>query len=196
MKHFTLKSFVCAVMVAALPLTFSCRTKSKTMPQTTPPVTDTVGAVETPTPTPMPVEQPRDFVQEQPTEEMIPSNLDDLNRMAQDRGWIRDAFFNYDEAGLSTDAQEALTESATWLKAHAAYNLQVEGHCDSRGTEQYNLALGDRRANTAKDYLITLGVDGSRITTISYGEERPFDTGTSEAAYAKNRRAHLVLTGR
>ena len=118
MKKFTLKTFVTMLVVAALPLTFSCRTKSKTTVQTTPPVSDTVGSVETPapTPTPMPVEQPSDFVQEKPTEEMIPSNLDDLNRMAQDRGWIRDAFFNYDEAGLSADAQEALTDSATWLK--------------------------------------------------------------------------------
>jgi peptidoglycan-associated lipoprotein len=69
----------------------------------------------------------------------------------------------------------------------------VEGHCDERGTEQYNLALGDRRANSARDFLMTLGVDGSRIRTVSYGEERPFEEGHDDSAMAQNRRAHLVL---
>src|SRR5947207_1296549 len=86
--------------------------------------------------------------------------------------------------------------AATWLKAHPQYSLLIEGHSDERGTEQYNLALGDRRANTAKEYLATLGVDSSRMRTVSYGEERPFDPGHDESAWAKNRRDHLVLVGK
>ena len=82
------------------------------------------------------------------------------------------------------------------MKKNPQYSLLIEGHCDERGTEQYNLALGDRRANAAKEYIVALGIDGNRIRTVSYGEERPFDPGHDEAAWAKNRRAHLVIVGK
>lgn len=136
-----------------------------------------------------------DFVQEPKVQEEVrPTEIEALNRWAQERGYVRDAFFNLAEGTLDEAAQDALQTSATWLKGEGAgYNLLVEGHCDERGTEQYNLALGDRRANTAKDYLVTLGVNAGRIRTVSYGEERPFDEGRDDAAWAKNRRAHLVL---
>jgi len=143
--------------------------------------------------------QPADFVHtdtmKQPTVEALPADIEQLNQTVQSRGLIRDPFFSYDEATLSSDAQSALTSSASWLKTNPTYNLLVEGHCDERGTEQYNLALGDRRASIVRDYLVTLGVDTARIRTVSYGEERPFDPGHNEAAWAKNRRAHLVLVG-
>jgi peptidoglycan-associated lipoprotein len=139
-------------------------------------------------------EPPADFVTEEPDVQDLPSDTDELNRIAQERGWIRDAFFDYDSSTLTQQAREAMQASATWLKGYPQYGLLIEGHCDERGTEQYNLALGDRRAAAARNYLVSLGVDAGRIRTISYGEERPFDTGTTEAAYAKNRRAHLVLT--
>jgi len=119
-----------------------------------------------------------------------------LNRVAQSRGYVQDAFFEFNESTLSAAAQTALTSSANWLKKNGQYNLLIEGHCDERGTEQYNLALGDRRANQAKEYLVTLGVDAGRIRTVSYGEERPFDPGHDESAWAKNRRDHLVLVGK
>jgi len=138
-----------------------------------------------------------DFVkpEAEPTEEVIPTGIEDLNRWVHEKGYVRDAFFNYDEATLDGDAQAALNASATWLKSAqgSGYNVLVEGHCDERGTEQYNLALGDRRANVAKDYLATLGVDASRIRTVSYGEERPFEEGHDDSAWSQNRRAHLVL---
>lgn len=143
--------------------------------------------------------QPADFVQEKeppkPTVEALPADVEQLNRTVQDRGLIRDAFFAYDEATLNNDAQSALTTSANWLRQNPKYTILIEGHCDERGTEQYNLALGDRRASIVRDYLITLGVDAGRIRTVSYGEERPFDPGHNEAAWAKNRRAHLVIVG-
>lgn len=128
--------------------------------------------------------------------ETLPGDIEELNRMAQARGYLQDAFFEFNDSTLSADAQTALTASASWLKKNPQYNLLIEGHCDERGTEQYNLALGDRRANQAKEYLVTLGVDAGRIRTVSYGEERPFDPGHDEAAWAKNRRDHLVLVGK
>ena len=137
-----------------------------------------------------------DFVEPTVTPETFPSDIEELNRVAQSRGYIQDAFFEYNESTLSSEAQAALSASADWLKKNEQYNLLVEGHCDERGTEQYNLALGDRRANTVKEYLTTLGVDAGRIRTVSYGEERPFDNGHDDAAWAKNRRAHLVLVGK
>src|SRR3954462_495162 len=129
-------------------------------------------------------------------EEPLPNDIGELNRVVQARGYIQDAFFEYNDSSLSADAQTALTSSANWLKKNSQYNLLIEGHCDERGTEQYNLALGDRRANQAKEYLVTLGIDGGRIRTVSYGEERPFDPGHDDAAWAKNRRDHLVLVGK
>ncbi len=126
----------------------------------------------------------------------LPGDIEELNRVAQSRGYVQDAFFEYNDAALTAAAQAALTSSATWLKKNGQYNLLIEGHCDERGTEQYNLALGDRRANQAKEHLVTLGVDGGRIRTVSYGEERPFDPGHDDAAWAKNRRDHLVLVGK
>ncbi|HEX7190375.1 MAG TPA: peptidoglycan-associated lipoprotein Pal [Thermoanaerobaculia bacterium] len=195
-----MKAFALSLVIVALALVPACRSK-----KTVEPVTHPSTVSETPAPTvtmpPAPVTTtvapPADFVQEQPVkEETLPSDIEELNRVAQQRGYIADAFFAYDESTLSPDAQNALQTSASWLKKNPQYNLLIEGHCDERGTEQYNLALGDRRANTAKEYLTTLGVDSARIRTVSYGEERPFDPGHDESAWAKNRRAHLVLVGK
>jgi peptidoglycan-associated lipoprotein len=196
------KAFALSLALIAVVLATGCPKKPavKTMPDTTTSRTATVPDVPTTvtTATEARVTQPPDFVTEPPrvTEDVLPSNVEELNRVAQQRGFIADAFFNYDEAALSSDAQAALTTSASWLKKNPQYALLIEGHCDERGTEQYNLALGDRRANIAKEYIVTLGVDGSRIRTVSYGEERPFDPGHDESAWSKNRRAHLVLVGK
>jgi peptidoglycan-associated lipoprotein len=140
-----------------------------------------------------PVAPTEDFVDPKVQTDVLPASLEELNRVVQESGAVQDAFFNYDEAALSAEAQAALTNSANWLKKHTDYSLLVEGHCDERGTEQYNLALGDRRANTAKEFLATLGIDSARIRTVSYGEERPFDAGHDDSSWAKNRRAHLVI---
>jgi peptidoglycan-associated lipoprotein len=196
------KGFLSGLAVIALVLIPACKHTTKQVPTTTtqaPAVTSTPDVPVMVT-TPERVTTTQDFVatdtQPKVQTESLPSDIEELNRVAQQRGYLQDAFFNYDEAGLSGEAQAALTSSANWLKKNAGYNLLVEGHCDERGTEQYNLALGDRRANTVKDYLSTLGVDASRIRTVSYGEERPFDPGHDESAWAKNRRAHLVLVGK
>jgi peptidoglycan-associated lipoprotein len=198
MKNMVLKGFAVGLVVVMTVLAPACRsTKKKTVTPTATVATDTAPAVPVVPETKVDT-QPPDFVQEtpKPTVEDLPRDIEALNRVVQDRGLIRDAFFGYDESTLSSDAQAALTTSANWLKTNANYNVLIEGHCDERGTEQYNLALGDRRASIARDYLITLGVDAGRIRTVSYGEERAFDTGHSEEAWAVNRRAHLVLVGR
>ncbi|MBW1840425.1 MAG: peptidoglycan-associated lipoprotein Pal [Deltaproteobacteria bacterium] len=106
---------------------------------------------------------------------------------------MEDIYFDYDRSDLTSAAQDVLREKAAWLRTHPDVAVYIEGHCDERGTNEYNLALGDRRAEGAKSFLVDLGVASSRMTTISYGEERPVDTGTNEEAWAKNRRAHFVV---
>ena len=103
---------------------------------------------------------------------------------------IHFAFDNYD---LNPEARKLLGKLADWLLEHGGFEATIEGHCDDRGTAVYNLALGERRAEAAKAYLVNLGVSGARITTISYGEELPEDPGNYEEAWAKNRRDHFIL---
>ncbi|MBV8518477.1 MAG: OmpA family protein [Acidobacteria bacterium] len=190
-----------SLAVVLIVLAPACRSKKKNIPPVVTPSDTSASAPDVAPPpatnTGTTVAPPTDFVDEtpKPVEETLPADIEQLNRYVQQKGYLRDAFYNYDEATLDDAAQSALSASATWLKSKdgAGYNLLVEGHCDERGTEQYNLALGDRRANSAKDYLVTLGVDSGRIRTVSYGEERPFDEGHEDSAWAKNRRAHLVL---
>ena len=196
------KSFALSLAIVAAVLAPACRTKKKPVvaPTATESTVPSVPTMTTTTATTATAAPNTDFVQTdtQPpvTSSQLPTDIEELNRVAQSRGYIQDAFFDFNESTLSSAAQAALSASADWLKKNGQYNLLVEGHCDERGTEQYNLALGDRRANTAKEYLVTLGVDASRIRTVSYGEERPFDGGHDESSWAKNRRAHLVLVGK
>ena len=199
----TYKAFIASLVVVLVVLAPACRSSRKKNPGVNTTTTAAGPAVPDvadvrpvqPTDTAATVTDPRDFVRETgPTEEVVPTNIEELNRWAQERGYVRDAFFPYAEAALDADAQAALTASADWLRRNTAYGVLIEGHCDERGTEQFNLALGDRRANIAREFLMTLGIDGTRIRTVSYGEERPFEEGHNESAWAQNRRAHLVLT--
>jgi len=104
-----------------------------------------------------------------------------------------DIFFAYDSAVLSTDAQTILQDKADWLRANPQINVVIEGHTDERGTVAYNLALGNQRAENAKNFLIDLGIGAGRIGTVSYGEERPLAPGANEAAWSRNRRAHFEI---
>jgi len=195
------KSFLVGLVLILVALAPACKSKKAPDKVNVAPATDTTTTVPNvptmTTTTETRVTNPPDFVQPQTvTTETLPTDIEELNRVAVQRGYLQDAYYNFDESTLSPDAQAALTTSANWLKKNTQYNLLIEGHCDERGTEQYNLALGDRRANSAKEYIVALGVDASRVRTVSYGEERPFDTGHDEAAWAKNRRAHLVIVGK
>jgi len=105
-----------------------------------------------------------------------------------------DIYFEFDSSALLSSAQDVLKRKAAWLRGNPDGSAVIEGHCDERGTNEYNLALGDRRANSAKAFLVDLGIAEYRLTTISYGEERPVDSGHYEESWAKNRRAHFSLS--
>jgi peptidoglycan-associated lipoprotein len=105
-----------------------------------------------------------------------------------------DIHFDYDRYSLKSDAREILKKQAAWLANHGTASIIIEGNCDERGTTEYNLALGERRAKEAMKYLIELGIDGKRLKTVSYGKERPLDPEHNEEAWAKNRRDHFVLS--
>jgi peptidoglycan-associated lipoprotein len=104
-----------------------------------------------------------------------------------------DIFYAYDSSALTTQAQDTLRKKAAFLKTNPSVKVTIEGHCDERGTNEYNLALGEARARTAKAFLVDLGIPAARMATISYGEERPAVRGTTEEAWSKNRRAHFVI---
>ena len=103
-------------------------------------------------------------------------------------------FFATNESVLTTASRETLRKQAAWLRKNSKVNVVLEGHADERGTREYNLALGERRANAAKDYLMTYGISGNRISVISYGKERPVDSGSNPLAWSKNRRSVSVLS--
>ncbi len=110
-------------------------------------------------------------------------------------GPLADIHFEFDSSALTDAARQTLGQHAGWLKAHAGTRVTVEGHCDDRGTVEYNLALGDHRARAVKDYLLSLGIAAGRLHTVSFGKEKPLDTGSGEAAWSRNRRAHFVVAG-
>jgi peptidoglycan-associated lipoprotein len=108
-------------------------------------------------------------------------------------GPLEDIRFEYDSANLTDQARATLEKHALWLQAHREARVTIEGHCDERGTVDYNLALGDQRARATRDYLASLGVAADRMRAVSFGKERPLDPGQTEDAYAKNRRAHFAV---
>lgn len=118
---------------------------------------------------------------------------DQRTASAKTRFENQDIYFEFDSIRLAPDAQEILTRKADWLRANPAATITIEGHCDNRGTNEYNLALGEGRAQSAKAFLVDLGIDSSRLNTISYGEERPLDNAQTEEAWSKNRRDHFVI---
>jgi peptidoglycan-associated lipoprotein len=117
----------------------------------------------------------------------------EISQMASAAFVNEDVHFAFDSSLLNVGAERILEQKATWLQDNGNASVQIEGHCDERGTSAYNLALGERRANAVQEYLTVLGVDPSRLSTISYGEELPLDPGHDETAWSSNRRAHFVI---
>ncbi len=109
---------------------------------------------------------------------------------------LKDIHFDFDKYDIRPGDAALLKENAALLNKYTNVRIQLEGHCDERGTVEYNLALGERRANSAKNYLVSLGISPARVSTISYGKEKPLDPAHNEAAWAKNRRAHTVVTAK
>ena len=123
------------------------------------------------------------------------SSLEALRRGGEaEEGPLKNIYFDFDRYGLKSESRETLKASAGWLKENPGTRLEIEGHCDVRGTTEYNLALGARRAQAAKDYLMTLGISAQRVSTVSYGKELPVCRDKSEACWQKSRRDRFVVT--
>lgn len=115
--------------------------------------------------------------------------LDELNATAP----LLPVFFNYNEAEILPDGQMVLQQNAEWMRRWPSTRVRIEGHCDERGTNEYNLALGDSRAAAVRDYMVSLGIDASRITPVSRGEEAPFCAESHEGCWSRNRRGHFAV---
>jgi len=122
------------------------------------------------------------------TTTVTPGSVADFRQNVGDR-----VFFDTDQSSIREDGRQTLARQAEWLKKYTNYQITIAGHCDERGTREYNLALGERRANAAKQYLVAQGIPAQRIQTISYGKERPDPVGSDEAAWSRNRRAVTEL---
>jgi peptidoglycan-associated lipoprotein len=183
------------LIVAAFIITTTaaaCAKKTAPVARPMPPPSTTATGADTTAPLPPePVAEPLP-VPPIPEDTVAGKSLDELNRDSP----LKAVFYELDSAELSSDAQRALQENAGVLKQYASWQITIEGHCDERGTAEYNLGLGERRALTARDYLVSLGIPAARLKIVSYGKEFPFDPAHHEAAWAKNRRAHFVITAK
>ena len=181
-----------SLMLTTALLAAACGGNKPPVARPAPPPPDATAAdASRPPAPPEPVAEPTVVPPEPVRDDAIRSaSLDDLNRNSP----LKPVFFGYDSADISPDAQAALDANAALLKKNQTWTITIEGHCDERGSAEYNLALGERRAVAARAYLLSLGISADRLRTVSYGKEFPFDPGHDEAAWAKNRRAHFVIT--
>jgi peptidoglycan-associated lipoprotein len=183
------------IMAVAALVGIHCGKRTAAVPKPTPPPAATTQppAVPTPPPPPQRVDDALP-VPPQPLSDDAVANrsLDDLNRSSP----LKPVFFGLDSADLDDAARAAAASNADILKKYPTWVVTIEGHCDERGTAEYNLALGERRATVVKMYLTSLGISPDRIRTVSYGKEFPFDPGHTEEAWAQNRRGHFVITSR
>lgn len=180
---------VCTCLVLLLPLVGGCAKKKPVTPEApeaAPPPAPAQTVTEAPTPTTTGDMQP----------DPLSEDIQSVNAYVYESGLIGDVYFDFDRYELKDEARERLQKNAAFMKAHPEFVFSLEGHCDERGTNEYNLALGDRRASAAQQYLADLGVGGSGMQTISYGEERPVCTESNESCWWRNRRAHFVITAR
>ena len=187
-----------ALLVLVLLMTVvvaACKGKAKppvARPMPPPMVDPAAGGPNNPPPPPRPINEPV-IVPPMPAEDPIGSkSLDDINRDSP----LRPLFFELDSSEVSAAGQQILQANVAVLKKYPNMQITIEGHCDERGTPEYNLALGERRALAAKSYLVSLGISADKVKTVSYGKEFPFDAGHDDAAWSKNRRAHFVITAK
>ena len=183
----------CAV-VMVLVLAGACAKKQPPVARVTPPPAPPAGAdANRPPAPPTPVAEPRPVPPEPVAEDPIASrDIGDINKNSP----FQPVFFAFDSFEVDAAAQRALNSNAEIMKKYPSWIVTIEGHTDERGTAEYNLALGERRAMAARTYLVSLGLSGDRLRTVSYGKEFPFDPGHDEAAWEKNRRAQFVLTSK
>jgi peptidoglycan-associated lipoprotein len=193
MQRRSLSAFTLAVVAAVM--LAGCGKKEPPVARPIPPPPPPTGIPRPPAPPEPVVEPPPVTVPPEPTVEssdLSNRSLDEINKLSP----LLPVFFEFDSAEMSSDGQAALQKNSETLKKNATWVVSIEGHCDERGTAEYNLALGERRALAARTYLVSLGIQPDRLRTVSYGKEFPFDPGHSESAWAKNRRAHFVVTAK
>jgi peptidoglycan-associated lipoprotein len=178
---------LCALALLFLPLVAACKAKPREPEPAAPP------SVEMKEEEVREPEQARPFQEARPAEEPIrarPSaEADDYNR----QGVLKTIYFDFDQYNIKDEFKQTLRQNADWIRDHPEFNVVIEGHCDERGTNEYNLALGDRRAGSTRQYLTSLGVPANRLRTITYGEERPAVNGHDESAWSRNRRAQFLI---
>ncbi len=185
---------VCAAIALAAVVGVSARAKKKPAAPASPPPAAAEQPRTAPMPPPPPPPPPREAAPQPLTEDesFARKSLEDLNNEKP----LSDAFFVLDSAQIGDDSKSALQKDGDWMKRWAGTKVMVEGHADSRGTAEYNLALGERRASTVRDYLVNLGVGANRITVVSKGKESPFCTEENETCWQQNRRGHFVITAK
>ena len=189
----TQRLHLCGVVVMALALAGACAQKQPPVARVTPPPPPPSTADSKPPAPPTPVAEPRPVPPEPMAEDPIASrDIGDINKNSP----FQPVFFALDSSDIDAPAQQALNANAEIMKKYPSWIVTIEGHADERGTAEYNLALGERRALAARTYLVSLGLSADRLRTVSYGKEFPFDPGHDEAAWAKNRRAQFVLTSK
>lgn len=187
------RRFVYVFTVVSLTVAAACGKKTAPVSRPMPPPATTPPSPSRPPAPPEPVTEPTVVPPEPVRDDAISAaSLDDLNKNSP----LKPVFYELDSSDLSSEAQKALDENASLLKRYASWAVTIEGHCDERGTAEYNLALGERRAITARAYLVSLGIPADRMRIVSYGKEFPFDPGHDESAFSKNRRAHFVITAK
>jgi peptidoglycan-associated lipoprotein len=170
-----------------------CGKKAPAPAPAPPPAPATTPAPPPPPPPPPPPapapEAPRPLTEE---ELFAKKSLDELNAEKP----LGDVFFSYDSADITEEGRAALQKNMEWLRKWTSTRVLVEGHCDNRGTPEYNLALGEQRAASVRDYLVSLGLPADRVTIVSKGEEQPFCTEEAESCYSQNRRGHFLITAK
>lgn len=185
---------VIASLVVALALVGACGKKQPPVARPVPPPPGGTGTTASRPPAPPePVAEPQPVPPEPVADDTLSGrDIDEINKNSP----FQPVFFGYDQSDVDAAAQQTLNANAEILKKYASWVVTLEGHADERGTAEYNLALGERRALAARSYLVSLGISGDRLRTVSYGKEFPFDPGHDEGAWAKNRRAHFVVTSK
>jgi peptidoglycan-associated lipoprotein len=163
---------------------------ARPIPPPPPPVTDT--APPRPPAPPEPVRETPIPPEPVTSDPLVATDIDQINKNSP----FQPVFYAFDSAEVDAEAQKVLNANAEILRKYPSWVITIEGHSDERGTAEYNLALGERRAAAARTYLVSLGIPADRLKTVSYGKEFPFDPGHDEAAWAKNRRAHFVVTSK
>lgn len=190
-------SALCVVLLCSVVGAGCVRNRPAAVPETPPPPppTESRSAARPPTP-PAPEPPPPPPPPAPPTipadDEFASRNLEELNRDSP----LLPVFFGYDSFEIDAEGRNALDANVEVLRRYPTWEITIEGHCDERGTAEYNLALGERRALSARNYLVERGLEAVRVRTVSYGKEFPFDPASNERAWARNRRAHFVITAK